>query len=130
MNPWIVLTSLAALLFYFATSVNVALNRRAHGVHAPAMTGHPQVERALRVQGNTLEWLAIFLPSLWMFSFYWKPTWAVAFGLIWILGRILYMIGYMQDVAKRGPGFLIQSAATAILLFGAAAGAIKFVLLV
>ena len=36
------------------------------GIDAPAMTGHPEFERAVRAHANTLEWLPIFLPSLWL----------------------------------------------------------------
>jgi glutathione S-transferase len=125
MNPWTALTTLAALFFYLATGINVARSRRKHGLHAPSMAGHPVVERALRVQGNTLEWLVVFIPSLWIFSGYWGAYLGAALGVVWILGRIVYMAGYMQDAAKRGPGFGIQFLATAILLIGALAGAIR-----
>ena len=40
-------------------------------------------------------------------------------GVVWIVGRILYATGYVNDAVKRGPGFLIQALATAVLLFGA-----------
>ncbi len=125
MNPWTVLTSVAALLFYFVTSVNVARQRHRHGVMAPAMTGHEQVERALRVQGNTLEWIVIFIPSLWLFSAYWSPNLGAVLGSVWVVGRVMYMAGYMRDVKSRGPGFGIQALATFILLGGAAIGAVR-----
>jgi glutathione S-transferase len=70
------------------------------------------------VQMNTLEWLPIFLPSLWLFAIYVSDLWAALCGLVWIAGRIAYMIGYEQAAAKRGPGFLIQSLSCAVLLFG------------
>ena len=54
MNPWTAFTTILAVLFYLATGVTVAVTRHRHGLHAPAMTGHPQVERALRVQGNAV----------------------------------------------------------------------------
>jgi len=44
---------------------------------------------------------------------------AAVLGLIWIAGRIAYMIGYTQAAARRGPGFLIQALACGALLFGA-----------
>jgi uncharacterized membrane protein YecN with MAPEG domain len=105
--------------------VNVARQRHKHGVLAPAMSGHPLVERALRVQGNTLEWLVIFLPSLWMFSSYWSPLVGAALGLVWIVGRALYMAGYMRDVKSRAAGFGIQLLATFILLIAAAIAAVR-----
>jgi glutathione S-transferase len=89
------------------------------GIIAPAVTGHPDFERAYRIQMNTLEWLPIFLVSLWLFAVYWNDRVAAAIGLIWIVGRILYMTGYTKEASARGPGFLTQAVATAVLFFGA-----------
>ena len=125
MNPWIVLVSLAALIFYFATGLNVAGVRKKHGIMPPAMSGHAQVECALRVQGNTLEWLVIFLPALWLFGLYWPGSVAAGLGLAWIAGRYLYMTGYMKDPNARYPGFFIQTLACTVLVIGAAIGAVK-----
>ena len=68
---------------------------------------------------NTLEWMPIFLPSLWLFAIYIGDTIAAVLGLVWIVGRILYVIGYSQAAAKRGPGFAIQALATIVLWVGA-----------
>ncbi|MFY9956824.1 MAPEG family protein [Bradyrhizobium sp.] len=113
------LVTLAAVLFYFFTSTRVARARVAYGVKLPAISGNPDFERVFRVQMNTVEWLPIFLPSLWLFAIYINDQVAAAIGLVWISGRIYYMIGYSQATARRGPGFLIQAAACAALLFGA-----------
>ena len=124
MNPFLAFATLACLLFYFSTGIVVARSRLAHGLAAPAMHGHPIVERALRVQGNSLEWLVIFLPSLWLFCAFYDPRIGAAAAAVWVSGRVLYMLGYLRDVAARGPGFLIQALATAVMLFGALAGAV------
>lgn len=108
-----------AILFYFFTSVQVAQARTAYGVKAPAISGHPDFERVFRVQMNTLEWMPIFLPSLWLFAIYIGDGSAAALGLIWIIGRILYMIGYSRAAGKRGPGFGIQATACIALWLGA-----------
>jgi glutathione S-transferase len=113
------LVTLAAVLFYFFTSTRVARARAVYGVKLPAISGHPDFERVFRVQMNTLEWLPIFLPSLWLFAIYVSDQIAAAIGLVWISGRIYYMIGYVQATERRGPGFLIQALACAVLLFGA-----------
>jgi glutathione S-transferase len=113
------LVTLLAVLFYFFTSTRVAGARVAYGVKVPAISGNPDFERVFRVQMNTLEWLPIFLPSLWLFAIYISDQIAAVLGLVWIAGRIVYMIGYMQAAARRGPGFLIQALACAVLLFGA-----------
>ncbi len=58
------------------------------------MTGDPPLERTIRAHYNTLEWMPIFLPSLWLFAIYWNSTAAAILGLVWIAGRIIYFLGY------------------------------------
>ena len=128
MNAWVVLVSFAALAFYFVTVVNVARTRGKHGIAPPAMTGHEQVERALRVQGNTVEWLVIFLPSLWLSAVYWPGPIIAAIGLVWIFGRILYMNGYMKEPKARFAGFGIQTLVCAVLAVAGVVGAVKALL--
>ena len=111
--------TLLALLAYVWMGVRVGGARRKSGVAAPAMSGDPMLERYLRVQGNTLEWLPIFLGSLWLFAHYWGDLPAAALGLVWIVGRILYALGYSAAADKRELGFMVQLLATAVLLFGA-----------
>jgi glutathione S-transferase len=113
------LVTLAAVLFYFFTSARVARARVTYGVKLPAISGNPDFERVFRVQMNTLEWLPIFLPSLWLFAIYINDQVAAAIGLVWIVGRIVYMIGYTQATERRSPGFFIQALACMVLLFGA-----------
>jgi glutathione S-transferase len=108
-----------AILFYLFTGFGVARARRAFGVKAPATTGHPDFERAFRVQMNTLEWMPVFLPSLWLFAIYISDAIAALIGLVWIAGRILYIIGYSQAANKRGTGFGVQAFAAMALLLGA-----------
>ncbi len=119
MYHYTALVTCLAILFYFFASVQVSRARVAYGVKLPAIFGHPDFERVFRVQMNTLEWMPIFLPSLWLFAVYISDTIAAAIGLVWIVGRILYMTGYTKAVAKRGPGFAIQALATIVLLLGA-----------
>lgn len=115
---WPALVTLAALLLYLILGINVGRVRAKCGVHAPATTGDPLLERAFRVHYNMLEWLPLFLISLWIFAIYWNDRVAAAVGVVWIVGRILYANGYMKDAAKRGPGFLVQALATLFLLLG------------
>lgn len=120
------LVTILALAFYFATSVNVGRMRVRHSVKAPACTGHPEFERAFRVQMNTLEQIVVFLPLLWLTALYFSPFPLAApiLGLIWIIGRVLYMTGYMKAPEKRGPGFGICALSQILLLFLALAGVI------
>ena len=113
------LVTCLALLFYFFTSIRVSKARAAFGIKAPAITGNPDFERVFRVQMNTLEWLPIFLPSLWLFAIHVSDLLAAAIGLVWIAGRILYIVSYSQAANKRGPGFGIQAFATVALWLGA-----------
>jgi glutathione S-transferase len=113
------LVTCLAILFYFFTSTRVAKARASFDVKAPAITGNPDFERVFRVQMNTLEWMPIFLPSLWLFAIYISDPIAAALGLVWIAGRILYMTGYSQAANKRSMGFGIQFMAAAALWAGA-----------
>ena len=113
------LVTCLAILVYLATLFQVGHARAAFGVKAPAIIGHPDFERVFRVQMNTLEWMPIFLPSLWLFAIYISDAIAAAIGVIWIAGRVLYMVGYRQAVEKRSPGFAVQAIAVIILWFGA-----------
>ena len=115
----VALVTLLSLLVYFWMSLRVAQARGKSGIQAPTMTGDPLLERAVRAHYNTLEWLPIFLPSMWLFAIYWNDLVAAAMGVVWIVGRIVYALGYAADPAKRSTGFMIQSIAVAVLLFGA-----------
>jgi glutathione S-transferase len=113
------LVTCLAILFYFFTTIQVSKARAAFGIKVPATSGNPDFERVFRVQMNTLEWMPIFLPSLWLFAIYVSDPGAAVLGLIWIAGRALYMTGYSQAAAKRGRGFGVQAAAAIILWLGA-----------
>jgi uncharacterized membrane protein YecN with MAPEG domain len=109
------LVTLLAVAMYFATGIRVGLARMRTGVAAPATTGHPDFDRAFRIQMNTLEWMPIFLPALWLTAFYVGDAWAAAGGAVWIAGRILYIVGYTRAAEKRSPGFGIQALAALAL---------------
>jgi len=118
-HSWVTIVTLLSLLVYVWMMMRVGGARRRSGINAPAMTGHDDLERNIRVHINTLEWLPIYLPSLWLFALYWNDMVAAALGGVWIIGRILYALGYVKDPSKRELGFVIQALATAVLLFGA-----------
>ncbi|OYX06053.1 MAG: hypothetical protein B7Z12_01635 [Caulobacter vibrioides] len=120
----VAIVTLVSLLVYVWMIMRIGGARRRTGIDAPAMTGDPELERHLRVQANTVEWLVIYLPSLWLFAIYWNDLFAAAAGVVWIIGRILYALGYAADAKKRELGFVIQMLATAVLLFGALGKAI------
>jgi glutathione S-transferase len=115
----VAIVSLIALLLYFYMGLQVGMGRARFNVPAPAISGNEDFERLFRVQANTLEWLPLFLVSLWLFALYWNEKVAAGVGLVWIIGRILYMTGYARAAASRSTGFGVQALATAVLLFGA-----------
>ena len=115
----VAIVTILSLLLYFGMGMGVARARQKCGIQAPAMTGDPTLERSIRVQMNTLEWLPIYLTSLWLFAIYWNDLVAALAGLVWIVGRFLYGRAYVADPAKRELGFMVQTFACAVLLFGA-----------
>ena len=113
------LMTLLAVLWYIVTAFQVGRARVKHNIHAPAMTGHPTVERAVRVQMNTLEQFAAFLPAMWIYAWFGNPRWAAISCAVWILGRIIFAVGYWVDEKKRGPGFTISFIALAVVWIAA-----------
>ena len=118
------LVTALALALYLGTVIAVMRARGHYGIAAPATSGHPVFERLFRIQQNTLEQLVLFLPALWLASLYFTkvPLLPGALGLVWIVGRILYMQAYMADPDKRGLGFGIAAFASIALLLLAIVG--------
>jgi glutathione S-transferase len=113
------LVTCLAILMYFLFSFRVGKARATYGVKAPATSGNPDFERVFRVHMNTLEWMPIFLPALWLFAIYLSDAIAATLGVVWIVGRILYMTGYAKAADKRRHGFDIQAFAAMALWLGA-----------
>lgn len=110
------LATLLNVLLQAATMLLVGRARGRYGIHAPAISGHPLFERAYRVQMNTLEASLMFLPTLWLAAGYGFPRWAGLVGLLWIVGRIGYAVGYLRDPAQRKYGFLLAGLSWLVLL--------------
>ena len=113
-----------ALLEYAYFGAQVSRARGRYGVKAPATTGHELFDRHYRVQQNTAEQLVMFLPALYLFAVYVSAPIAALLGLGFVLGRALYGRGYVADPERRGPGFIVGFAASAVLLLGGLAGAV------
>lgn len=117
--PATILSAAVTILTAFVlihAMVMVGPARKRHNIWPPVMTGHPDVERALRAQANTNEQVVIFLPLLWVATLYFHGWIPAALGLVWCIGRVLYTIGYNQEAKKRGLGFMIAGIATIVLL--------------
>ena len=124
-----IVTMLTVLLFFWM-GMQVGRMRAKHGIKAPAMTGHDEFERAVRVHMNTMEGAMAFLPALWVAEIWfggWIPPVA---GFVWVVGRVIYMLGYMAAPEKRETGFLIQAIALVVLIILAVWGIVaSFVIL-
>ncbi|HEY8947972.1 MAG TPA: MAPEG family protein [Rhizomicrobium sp.] len=110
--------TILAVLMLFYTSVPVGRARGKHGIKAPSMTGHEDMDRAVRVHMNSLEQYALFMPMLWVATLtFTLVTWLpAALGLIWIVARFVYMQAYLRDPASRSMGFALTMLATVGLL--------------
>ena len=125
MSPWPSLATVAALLVYYVLCINVSRARAKYDVPAPKMSGDPNFERVLRVQLNTVEQLVIFLPLLWIFSFFISPVWAGVLGGVWAIGRIIFAWGYYQAAEKRAIGFGIGALVILALFIGSIVGIVR-----
>ncbi|MFO1414057.1 MAG: MAPEG family protein [Burkholderiales bacterium] len=119
------LLTLLAVLWYVIVGFNVGRARTKYKVAAPATTGHPDFERAFRVQMNELEQLVAFLPAMWIYATLGNPRWAAIACGMWLAGRILYAIGYWSAAEKRSIGFMISVTAMAMTWTAALAAAIR-----
>lgn len=109
------------LFFCFA----VGRARGTYKVAAPATTGNEMFERYFRVQMNTLELLVVFVPSILIFGQYCGVYVAVALGVIYLIGRLIYFTSYVKDPKSRSMGYGLSALPVMILLAGGIIGAIR-----
>ena len=119
------LSVFGAILVLAWTVFEVGRARGRYGIKAPAVTGHPDFERVFRVQMNTVEQSVLFFPALWLCANYFRADVAGIAGLVWVLGRVWYAIGYYRSAAARGACFTLSVLGFAGLLAGGAFGLIK-----
>jgi glutathione S-transferase len=110
--------TLLILGFYFYTGLLVGRARGTYKVAAPATSGPPEFERTLRAQLNTAEWMPLILPTLWLFAIYVDQVLAGALGVVWVLGRMMFVSGYIAEASKRSTGFLVQFVAWGLMFLG------------
>lgn len=101
------LATLGMIGILVAAGILVARARDRYGIKAPATTGNDVFERTYRVQMNTLEQAVAMLPALWLMATWVGDRWAGLAGLVWIVGRVLYITSYIGAAEKRGTGFAI-----------------------
>jgi len=125
---WADLAIVAALAQFLFFGFAVARARGKFGVKAPAVTGHPEFERYVRVHANTLECLIVLIPALWIFAREVHALTAAILGGIYLVGRTIYFVSYVRDPASRATGYLVSFAPMATLLAGAGLGLVAKIL--
>ena len=121
--PQVVIVIAVALLLYLFFGMLVGRARMQYKVEAPATTGHPMFERYNRVHQNTQESLMMFLPGMTMFGFYASANIACLLGVVWIIGRVIYLRAYVKDPASRGLGAILSFFPNLVLVIGGAIAA-------
>jgi uncharacterized MAPEG superfamily protein len=124
----VVLVMILALMQFFFFGTLVGRARMKYNVPAPAITGDPMFERYNRVHQNTMESLILFLPGMTIFGYYANPNIAVALGLVWIIGRFIYLRAYLKEPGSRSLGFALTFFPSAILLIGGGIAALRAML--
>jgi glutathione S-transferase len=125
MMMWVQLVALLAVLQCLVFSFMVGGAREKFKVAAPATTGNEHFERRHRVHMNTIEQLMVWLPSLFIAAQYTSPTRIAAIGAVFLVGRVIYYMGYVKDPKKRSAGFGLTFLSTASLLIYALVDVIR-----
>ncbi|MFT4590851.1 MAG: glutathione S-transferase [Gammaproteobacteria bacterium] len=112
-----------ALLQFFAFGMLAGVQRMKTGVEAPAISGNDIFERYFRVHYNTMEQLVIFVPAIYLYGTYISVNWAAGLGVVFIIGRFVYLKMYIANPKKRGIGFGLTMVPNTILLLGGIGGA-------
>jgi len=110
------LVTLLISLYYLWVGIHVGIVRGKVKIPAPAVSGDPMLERAIRVQMNAVEHAPAILPALWLAAVWMSDVWAAVLGLVWVLARLAYNSFYMANPASRGPAYGAQFFAIVILI--------------
>ncbi len=126
---WIALVILLAVTEFLAFGFLVGGARARYKIEAPAISGHPVFDRTFRVHYNTLEMLVVFIPAIWLFGMYLNPRWGAIIGAVFLVGRLIYAVGYIKAAHQRSFGALLTFGSVAVLLAGAIFGVIRAIVL-
>lgn len=124
MSALITVTVLMLVQFTFFGAL-VAKGRSTFQVEAPAMTGPAGFERLVRVHLNTQERLVLMLPLMATAAQFWSPWWVSGAGVLFLIGRLMYWRGYVEQPAKRMAGNILTMVAIGLCLLATIAGLVK-----
>lgn len=113
---WLQLVTVLALLQYIAFGFYVGKARAQYGIKAPATSGNDMFERYNRVHVNTLETMVVFLPALWLAGVYERPLWVAGIGLVYLVGRVVYLRAYVANPGSRSLGYALSAGPVLILI--------------
>ena len=122
--PLTTIVVVAALLVYFALAAVAGRARATYNCPAPASSGHPEFDKRYRVQMNTLEQLALFLPGVALALPFLGDAVTAGIAALWPVGRIVYARAYYVDPARRTLGFMLTLLPAMLLLLAALVGAV------
>lgn len=71
--------------------------------------------------------MVVVIPATWLFGFYVHSQIAAGLALVFIIGRVLYYRGYVEEPSKRSMGFGLGFLATVVLLLGSLYGTVMAV---
>ena len=114
--------TILALLQYFYFGFQVGGHRQRTKEPAVDTPQDLDLRRANRVHLNTLEFLILFLPMMYLCAYFWNPKIAAGLGVFWLIGRFMYRSGYMKDGSSRFPGFMVANVSILLLMLGALYG--------
>jgi len=126
---WVAIVIGLVLIQYVVFGILVGRARAKYNCPAPAMSGDPVFERYYRVHANTGEQLIVLLPAITIYAYYGNAVIAALAGAVYLLGRILYLRGYVADPAQRGLGFMISFLPVVFLLLAGIISAARSLLI-
>ena len=127
-HPYSALATLLDLAVFCWTIFLVGRARARYDVPAPACTGSEEFERRFRVQMNTLEQLVLLLPALWLCAVWVGEIYAGLGGLVWSIGRVIYVVTYLKNPKSREIGFVLTVTPTITMIVADAIFILKFML--
>jgi glutathione S-transferase len=114
--PFTILVTLLAVILIFAVSATVSRARRKHNIASPKTSGNETFERVFRSHANTIEQAVVFFPALWLAAFTSSDALAAGVGALWLVGRVLYVRGYVAEAKKRAAGMMLTGFSTVALV--------------